>query len=215
MPATTPASYPPAARRPSPTESARADERFRTATLVAYAGSVSSLDHDRQRLLERLEAVERRLGVHAAADPPAGLTDPDVATGERWQVGQVWAHTAEFVSYWMDQARRVIAARAMSPVPFGRIKSDPERIAAIERDRDDGPVVLMGRVSAALGELSRFLGGLDSADWQARGEHETRGVLTVGEIVEEFIVRHLEEHAEQLDGLSGTGQRGTGQRGTG
>ncbi len=38
-------------------------------------------------------------------------------------------------------------------------------------------------------------------DWQARGMHPTRGAMPVSEIVDRFIVEHLEEHADQLDGL--------------
>ena len=39
--------------------------------------------------------------------------------------------------------------------------------------------------------------------WQAHGTHPTRGTMTVERLVEEFIVGHLEEHADQLEALRG------------
>lgn len=50
--------------------------------------------------LARLDAVERRLEAHAARSP-AGLSEPEPVTGERWDAGQVWAHVAEFIPYWL------------------------------------------------------------------------------------------------------------------
>ena len=54
-------------------------------------------------LLARLAAVERRLADLAARETPAdALTDPDDATGERWEAGQAWAQLAEFPGYWLE-----------------------------------------------------------------------------------------------------------------
>jgi hypothetical protein len=88
-------------------------------------------------LIGRLRSVERRLVEHAEAEDrglPAGLTAPDPGGEERWEAGQVWAHVAEFPAYWLGQVRRVLAG-GPDPVPFGRVKTDPDRLAAIERDR--------------------------------------------------------------------------------
>ncbi|MGH2455743.1 MAG: hypothetical protein ACRDHD_05745, partial [Candidatus Limnocylindria bacterium] len=57
--------------------------------------------------LDRLARAERRLAEHAARPVPAGLTDPDPRTEERWEAGQVWAHLAEFPAYWLGQIRHV------------------------------------------------------------------------------------------------------------
>src|SRR5437867_11988221 len=87
--------------------------------------------------LDRLAAVQRRLAEHAARPLPTGLTDPDPGASERWEAGQVWAHLAEFPGYWLTEFRRVLDAHSAGaePLPFGRTKTDPGRIAAIERDR--------------------------------------------------------------------------------
>jgi hypothetical protein len=39
---------------------------------------------------------------------------------------------------------------------------------------------------------------LTAADLARRGLHPRRGEMTVGQILDEFVVRHLEEHASQL-----------------
>ena len=155
-------------------------------------------------LLARLADAERRLVEHADAPLPSGLTDPDPGAEERWEAGQVWAHLAEFPAYWLAQAKLVVAAADGEPVPFGRIKTDAARIAAIERDRHTDPAALLERVRSSLAEVSEAARTLGAEEWQRRGVHPTRGEMTVQALVERFIVDHLEEHADQLDGLRGS-----------
>jgi threonine dehydratase len=154
--------------------------------------------------LDRLARVERRLGEHAARPLPTGLSDPDPGATERWEAGQVWAHLAEFPGYWLEQVRHILAARpggAGEPVPFGRTKEDPGRLAAIERERQTDPAELLRRVTAQLGEVVATLHDLPGEAWEARGLHPRVGEMDLGAIVQRFIIGHLEEHADQLDGL--------------
>jgi DinB superfamily len=153
-------------------------------------------------LLGRLAKAERRLVEHADAPLPPGLTDPDPTTDERWEAGQVWAHLAEFPGYWLAQAQRVVALPTNEPVPFGRVKTDAARLEAIERDRNTDPAALLDRVRTSLAEVGEAARSLPPEAWTRRGMHPTRGEMTVREIYERFIVEHLEEHADQLDGLS-------------
>ena len=154
-------------------------------------------------LLARLADAERRLVELADAPIPPGLTDPDPGADERWEAGQVWAHLAEFPDYWLNEARRVVADGGGDPVPFGRIKTDPGRVAAIERDRHADPAALLERVRASLARVSDEVRSYSPQAWQAHGTHPTRGTMTVERLVEEFIVGHLEEHADQLEALRG------------
>ena len=152
--------------------------------------------------LARLKAVQHRLDEHAAAGPPPGLTDPDPGGTERWEAGQVWAHIAEFPAYWLGQIQHILerkTAGVPEPIPFGRTKADPGRIAAIERDRHDDPRALLGRARDDIASAVSRLGALPDDAWMARGLHPTRGEMTPREIVDRFIVAHLEEHADQLD----------------
>jgi hypothetical protein len=158
--------------------------------------------------LQRLGAVESRLRRHAATSAETlrdRRTDADPGTGERWEWGQVWAHLAEFIPYWLEQARHVVAEYRGEPVPFGRVKSNPERVAAVERDRATAVDTLWRRLQEQIGELRTHLGELPDGGWAVRGVHQTLGVMGMEQIVDEFLVGHLEQHADQLDGLSAAG----------
>ncbi len=152
-------------------------------------------------LIARLAAAERRLSEHADAPVPSGLTEPDPGGEERWEAGQVWSHLAEFPDYWLGQARRVVARPTNEPIPFGRVKTDAGRLAGIERERHTDPAALLQRVRASLGEVTDTARSLSADDWRTRGIHPVRGEMTVQQIFETFIANHLEEHADQLDGL--------------
>jgi hypothetical protein len=153
--------------------------------------------------LHRLDAVTARLDAHARPPRPEGLTDPDPQSGERWEAAQVWAHLAEFPGYWTAEVHRILDADPdLGPVPFGRTKADPARIAAIARDRDVEPAQLYTRVRAGLATIAEALSDMQDDDWRRTGRHPTLGVMGLDRIMQEFLVGHLEEHAGQLDGLS-------------
>jgi hypothetical protein len=152
-------------------------------------------------LLARMAVAEGRLAAFAE-HPPPGLTDADPATGERWDAGQAWAHVAEFVPYWQGEIERVLAGRGTEPVTFGRTTEDPGRVGAIEAGRHEPPTEQMARLAGALMLLRTYLVGLSEAQWSARGLHERRGEMTVAEILDRFVVSHLEEHADQLEKLA-------------
>ncbi|MEO8898464.1 MAG: hypothetical protein ABI352_07845 [Candidatus Dormibacter sp.] len=152
--------------------------------------------------LRRLDAVEARLQAQAGTEmAPDALTAPDPPTGERWEAGQVWAHVAEFVPYWQGEAEQVVEHGRREPVAFGRTKSDPARLAAIERDRDRDPRLLWNRIAGDIAGLRAFLRGLETPAWTGRGLHPSLGEMDLRGLVDEFLVGHLEQHADQLDGL--------------
>ena len=153
-------------------------------------------------LVARMSAAEARLVEHAAAPLPSGLADPDPGAEERWEAGQIWAHLAEFPAYWLAQARVIVDAATDEPTPFGRIKTDSGRLAAIERDRHTDPAALLQRVRDSLAEITETLRTWPTEVWGREGLHPKLGVMGMEWIVERFIVEHLEEHADQLDGLA-------------
>jgi hypothetical protein len=147
-------------------------------------------------LAERLLAAAGRIRANLGTWRPGTLTEADPGTGERWEAGQVLAHVAEMLPYWVRQAETV--ANGTGDVPFGRVKTDPDRVEAIERDRRDDLLVLLGRMDQGVAGVLALLDRLDAAALARTGTHQTLGRMTVAEIVEEFLVRHLEEHADQL-----------------
>src|SRR6266511_3085743 len=119
--------------------------------------------------------------------PDDARTSADPETGEQWDRGQVLAHVAEILPYWSEQVELVVEWGG--GVPFGRVKSDPERIAAIERDRGVDTAELLDR--------------LDMDALERTGTHERLGEMTAAAIIDRFVVEHLEEHAEQLEETAG------------
>ena len=150
----------------------------------------------------RLDAGEQRLAELAAAETPSGMTEPDPGGTERWEAGQVWAHMAEFVGYWQREIESVVGGYNGTPVPFGRTKEDPGRLSGIELGRHEAIRQLKSRHDASVAELKRYLATLTPAEWSAVGHHAVRGDMDVHAILGRFVVSHLEEHADQLEGLA-------------
>jgi len=153
-------------------------------------------------LMARLDAVEQRLGTHARAAEPSGRTEPDEGGMERWEAGQVWAHIGEFVPYWNEQLRMVVSKYDGTPVPFGRSRTDPGRLKPIEENRNVPIAEQMAGTHSSLVALEAYVRGMSPSDWSAVGMHPARGAMDARQIVQFFVVDHLEEHADQLDGLA-------------
>jgi hypothetical protein len=149
----------------------------------------------------RVEAVGSRLG--GLARPLDGLTEADPRTGERWEALQVWGHITEFVPYWIEQIEEVIEQWRGEPVPFGRTSADPGRLEGIE----SGKVIDLDThrhwLEVQLADLDGFLTALTPDSFQCEGFHSRLGPMSLERMIEEFLVGHLEEHADQLAGLAG------------
>ena len=144
-----------------------------------------------------MPAVEARLA-RAAGKQLSGLTEPDPGGTERWTADQVWAHIAEFIPYWIAECRLVTATYAGEPVAFGRTKQDPGRLASIASGLETPPASFLSSIPRELADLRTFLRELGPEDWAATGLHPTKGSMPLNLMIEEFLVGHLEEHADQL-----------------
>jgi hypothetical protein len=152
--------------------------------------------NDRERRT-RLQSAAGRIRAAAPLLPAEALTTPDPDTGERWDRGQILAHVAEMLPYWVRQVELVVAGDGQTP--FGRVRADPGRVGPIERDRRQDPDRLLTRIDQGVAGVLAMLDGLDEAALARTGRHQTLGELSAGEIVDRFLVEHLEEHADQLD----------------
>jgi hypothetical protein len=53
---------------------------------------------------------------------------------------------------------------------------------------------MQGSLDEALTALERIA----TADWQTAGQHPTRGAMTIQQVVDTFMVSHLDAHIEQI-----------------
>jgi hypothetical protein len=124
---------------------------------------------------------------------------------DAWGPREVLAHVTEAVGFWHGEIERVLAADPDGPLPwFGRGPDDAARVAIIARDHDLPGEVLLGRLEregdAAVARIARL-----TPDELARaGRHPSWGEMTVGEIVEHTLAKHLAGHVDQLRDLVAT-----------
>jgi hypothetical protein len=153
-----------------------------------------------QDWLDRLEQVEQRLA--AEAEKAGGKTSADPNSGESWERGQVWGHIAEFVPFWSEQVGDVIDEYQGEPIAFGRSPDRSERTAGINAGLVVAIPTLWEEVRSDLVDLRSFLGALPQNWDRAVGRDDTGKESEASQIIETRIVRHLEEHATQLEAIS-------------
>ncbi len=149
--------------------------------------------------------------IQAAGAAIEDLRDPLVA-GDPWPLSDVWgtedeahwgppevlAHVAEMLSYWKGELARVVAGGGAGPVAFGRIASDPTRLARIDGLRGRSIGELVDEIGDRVPEVASFVERLSPDEANRVGLHPTRGEITVRDSIERFFANHLEEHAAQL-----------------
>ena len=158
---------------------------------------------DAGRLAQRLRDAAAALAALApavAAGRPWPLSDDVGHTPEsRWGPPETLAHVAEMLPFWTGELERVLDAPSHDdPVPFGRVATDPVRIALVERDRSLPTRELFARIDSGAERLARRLETLPPAAMARRGIHPTLGEMPMDELAQRFAVGHLEEHLEQL-----------------
>jgi hypothetical protein len=89
------------------------------------------------------------------------------------------------------------------------VSTDPGRIERIGRDRELPTAELFEQIAAGANKVGTRIRSLSAADAARIGLHPRLGDMTVGRIVERFLVGHLEEHVEQLRGILATSQTGS------
>jgi len=146
----------------------------------------------------RLATAISRLQDLALLEPaPGAHTPPEPGRSEQWEWGQVWAHLAEFPAYWNHELCEVLGG---APV-FGRTKSDPKRIAALNAFRTMDTATLCNQCIQGLAETRAILATCTGAALKRASRHPTLGPMTAETLVEEFLCGHAEEHISQLEGL--------------
>jgi hypothetical protein len=155
-------------------------------------------------IADRLLAAHARFdtlrpGVVAGAPWPASANfghEPESS----WNPPELLAHVAEMLTYWMGQIERILEGYP-EPVPFGRVATDEERIAAIGRERTRPVGELFDQVASGANAAAARLRDLPDDQLERRGTHPTLGEMTVAAVAERMFIRHLGEHEEQLRGI--------------
>jgi DinB family protein len=152
--------------------------------------------------IERLAAARR---AYAALTPRVIAGGPwalakDYGTGPEasWGPGEVLAHVAEMLPFWLGEMERVIDGAGTDPVPFGRTADDPLRVGVIGRDRSLPLRVLFSRVDGGLAAWGERLPTLTDSDRSRVGLHPRLGEMPAPAILEQFVVGHAEDHVSQL-----------------
>jgi hypothetical protein len=152
--------------------------------------------------IERIEAARRGyadLARRVLDGAPWPLAD-DYGTGPEasWGPGEVLAHVAEMLPFWLGEMERVVDGSGPQPTPFGRIADDPVRIGTIGRDRSLPARVLLARVDAGLRDWADRLTTLTDDERGRMGRHQRLGDMAAGDILERFVLGHAEDHIAQL-----------------
>ncbi len=153
------------------------------------------------QLRQRVRAARARLD-RIRATGPGELGAPDPASGERWHRGNVLGHVAEMIGFWTDQARAVLGGARVA----GRGEAgNQQRREGVDRGSILAEADLRAEVALGLDRLDALLSEVTPDDlekpilYRSRsGESET----TLGEFIETILVRHLEEHLDQLEELT-------------
>jgi hypothetical protein len=156
---------------------------------------------------QRLRSAAREIrGLQPALEARAPWPLSDVygpGPESSWGPPEVLAHVSEMLPYWLGEIERILdpheqAAAGGEPVPFGRVEGDTLRVGLIGRDRTFPIRELVDRIEASAQRVARRLEALTDQDAAGRGLHPTRGPMVVSDMLEPFLVGHIEGHVRQL-----------------
>jgi uncharacterized damage-inducible protein DinB len=153
----------------------------------------------RVNLEDRIVLMERGVDIllsRLAGVPNAALYQAPQA--DEWPVMSTLAHVAEMLPYWAHQCEQI----ARNPGgPFGRMHDDPARVGAVEQHGGDAAEVVRAALLASLEEAIVALRALPERAWELGGIHPRRGAMRVQEVVDAFMIDHVDEHAAQVDAV--------------
>lgn len=114
-----------------------------------------------------------------------------------WSAMQVLGHMVEMIPFWLAQSHALIDAS--EPPTFGRSIDSPERLAGPEHGASGDLESLLGQLDASVKAAAHEIRTRTPVERGKKGIHIRRGEMTVGDILETFIVAHAEEHLAQIE----------------
>jgi hypothetical protein len=177
---------------------AEADATTSGRPCYAPRATLPGMDELIDRLTTAAEAFRAFRGRIEAGEPwplsPAYGTEPE----SDWGPKETLAHVDEMIPFWLDQVDHILATGGPEPVAFGRTAADPDRIGRIGRDRKLPAGELFDRFDAEVAAAADRIRALPPEAAGRLGRHVRLGDMAVVDILERFVVHHLDEHARQL-----------------
>lgn len=153
--------------------------------------------------IENAEAQARRLEA-VGGDLTSLFRRPETSSRLRlnpgpddWSAMQTLAHIVEMIPYWLQHCQMLIAAEG-APPRFGRSLDSPERLAGVERGTAANADELLAQLQDEIVTAKRKITNMTPAELAKTGIHVRLGTMTVGDIIDRFIVSHAEEHLAQI-----------------
>lgn len=153
--------------------------------------------HDLAALRERLTAARDKFAaMRISKERKSGPLDP--TTGESWHRGNVLGHVNEMLPFWTEQIRLANAGSGN----VGRDESGAQkRRQGIDSGEAAAEAQLRLEIEEGVGGVLLLVDEMSPADLRREVLYTTRTGIRhaeVGELLQLLIVRHLEDHLEQL-----------------
>jgi DinB superfamily len=116
-------------------------------------------------------------------------------TENEWTIMQNLAHTVEFLSYWANEIKKLVAEPGRN---FGRIATDEGRLQGIQQHSRDSLEQVKAALPGSYARLEDVLGGLQDSDLEITGQHVRFGERPLDWFIEEFVTKHLSDHVAQI-----------------
>jgi hypothetical protein len=148
------------------------------------------------RRIEQLGEEFARFVEREPADALHRRPRPDWLTA-----AELSGHIAEFA---VDVAEQ---ARALSQQPgltVERMPDDPQRLLETARLSKADPAEAAAAVRQGIQQAVRILQTIPAQGWQVRGENNTLGQPTVSDVVQQFLLGHLQDHVAEAQAAAET-----------
>lgn len=135
--------------------------------------------------------------IHELASFPPQLSEAVANAGEppegEWSAAQILAHLAAIEEFWLERLNLMLNQRESLLRSFGEAAT--QRAEELVKDSIQENIT---RFSETRGQIVSALMSMTLNDWERTGTHETRGEITITDLVE-TIADHDAEHLEQLE----------------
>jgi len=118
-----------------------------------------------------------------------------------WPVMSTLAHVVEMLPYWAGQCQLIARQPGNT---FGRTHDDPGRLGAIAEHAHDPLDVVRTSLRSSATDALTTLEAIPRDQWHLTGQHVRRGPMSIEQVVDEFMVRHIEDHVVQVNAVLST-----------